>query len=75
MQNKRKYEVGTDEIERAERKLFTLIQQESFNGIKDKTISCLDPFTDEFGLIRLKIKVSKNEDIAYGVRFPIWLTA
>lgn len=49
MQIKRKYEVGTDEIERAERRLFTLIQQESFNGIKDKTISCLDPFTDEFG--------------------------
>lgn len=67
--------LSTDEIEQAEKKLLKIIQEESFNGVQDKSISSLDPFTDEFGLIRLRTKLSKNEDINFCFRYPVVLPA
>ncbi|XP_011858503.1 PREDICTED: uncharacterized protein LOC105556051 [Vollenhovia emeryi] len=50
----------------------SLAQRESFEGVEDSRISCLNAFKDKSGLIRLKTLVSNRED-QFGFRCPIVL--
>ncbi|BET01445.1 Pao retrotransposon peptidase [Nesidiocoris tenuis] len=50
------------EINRAERVLLKMVQEESFEGISDPHLSKLKPHKDEFGLIRLRTKIWARKD-------------
>ncbi|KAF6209311.1 hypothetical protein GE061_015058 [Apolygus lucorum] len=50
------------EIDRAERVVLRMIQEESFSGVKDKSLSKLKPQVDSNGLIRLRTKIWARKD-------------
>lgn len=61
-----------DEITTAELLVFKMVQNEEFQGIKDPKITCLNPFMDHNGLIRLRTKISNRHD-SEDFRHPILL--
>jgi hypothetical protein len=38
------------------------VQRESFVGLQDERIACLDPFLDEEGIIRLRTRIAERAD-------------
>ncbi|KAF6216059.1 hypothetical protein GE061_000397 [Apolygus lucorum] len=63
------------EIDRAERVVLRMIQEESFSGVKDKSLSKLKPQVDSNGLIRLRTKIwarKDTEDFRAPVILPPW---
>nr|XP_042912440.1 uncharacterized protein LOC122272625 [Parasteatoda tepidariorum] len=55
-------ELSVDELEKAERRLFKLIQKESFTGTQDPSIKALRPIEDENGLFRAKTSIIQRKD-------------
>jgi hypothetical protein len=51
------------EILLAERYIVRYVQKESFAGLQDERIVCLDPFLDEEGIIRLRTRIIERVDV------------
>ena len=71
---KKQGELSGDEVERAEKCVFKIVQSECFVGTSDTRISALEPFLDEHRLIRAKTRVFNRLD-SDNFRFPIILPA
>lgn len=67
-------ELTAEEINRAEIFVLKIVQREVFSDEKDKRLATLDTFLDESGLIRLKSRVARREDLK-DFRFPVVLPA
>lgn len=71
---RRQGQLTAEEIDMAEVFVFKTIQQETFPDENDKRICTLNPFRDQFGVIRLKSRVSNRKDDEH-FRFPVVLPA
>jgi hypothetical protein len=48
------------EILLAEKCIMRYVQKEYFAGIQDERITCMDPFLDEEGIIRLRSRIIES---------------
>lgn len=55
-------EISVEEFERAEKRLFKLIQEETFTGLQDPSIRALRPIADKDGLFRAKTNIIQRKD-------------
>ena len=51
------------EVLLAEKCFVRYVQRESFAGLQDERIACLDPFLDEEGIIRLRTRIVERADV------------
>jgi hypothetical protein len=51
------------EILLAEKCIISYVQRESFAGLQDERIACLDPFLDEEGIIRLRTRIVERAEV------------
>jgi hypothetical protein len=51
------------EILLAEKCIIRYVQRESFAGLQDERITCLDSFLDEEGIIRLRTRIVETADV------------
>jgi hypothetical protein len=52
-----------NEIILAPKCIMRYVQRESFAGIQDERIACMDPFMDEEGIIRLRARIVERTGV------------
>jgi hypothetical protein len=70
---KRLGELGVDELNSAKYMVLRLVQEETFDGLRNKRLVSLNPYVDS-GLIRMKTKLVLRQD-TFDFRCPVILTA
>ncbi|XP_018577160.1 uncharacterized protein LOC108915576 [Anoplophora glabripennis] len=71
-EERRRGELTTDEMDKGETYVIKMIQAQSFSGEDEKRLSGLNPFCDKHGILRLKTRISRREDLE-NFRFPMIL--